>query len=132
MAYKPHCIYDAGLLNYYLRQKLIGVIVLEMAFAEGSANDWLPLAMVDGFHVDHVTSTAIYGVFLTAMLIGSVTAGAFLDKYGPVPVLRFASVLAVIGMALVIFNSNFTIGVMGVFIWGLGARCEVRVLGRRY
>ncbi|MFH4268433.1 hypothetical protein WAJ72_22860, partial [Acinetobacter baumannii] len=27
---------------------LIGVIVLAMAFAEGSANDWLPLLMVDG------------------------------------------------------------------------------------
>jgi MFS family permease len=27
---------------------LIGVVVLAMAFAEGSANDWLPLLMVDG------------------------------------------------------------------------------------
>ncbi|MEC0301284.1 MFS transporter [Peribacillus frigoritolerans] len=114
---------SASKINVWKEPKtlLIGVIVLGMAFAEGSANDWLPLAMVDGFHVDHVTGTIIYGVFLTAMLIGRVTAGVFLDKYGRVPVLRFASVLAVIGIALVIFNSNLTIGILGVFIWGLGA-----------
>jgi MFS family permease len=32
---------------------LIGVVVLAMAFAEGSANDWLPLLMVDWIHPRH-------------------------------------------------------------------------------
>ncbi|MFJ7724604.1 MFS transporter [Neobacillus sp. NPDC097160] len=103
------------------RTLLIGVIVLGMAFAEGSANDWLPLAFVDGFHVRHVTGTAIYGVFLAAMFIGRITAGLFLDKYGRVFTLRVSATLAVIGITLVIFNSNLTIGVIGVFLWGIGA-----------
>ncbi|MDJ1630163.1 hypothetical protein QNN00_00285 [Bacillus velezensis] len=49
-----------------------------MAFAEGSANDWLPLTMTDGFHVTHAQGTAVYGVFLTAMLIARIFGGAFL------------------------------------------------------
>ncbi|WGD37394.1 MFS transporter [Lysinibacter sp. HNR] len=31
------------------RTLLIGLIVLGMAFVEGAANDWLPLAMIDGY-----------------------------------------------------------------------------------
>lgn len=33
------------------RTLFIGIMVLGMAFAEGSANDWLPLIMVDGYGV---------------------------------------------------------------------------------
>ncbi len=34
------------------RLLLIGAIVLAMALAEGAANDWLPLLMVDGHGLD--------------------------------------------------------------------------------
>ncbi|UYT88874.1 MFS transporter [Priestia megaterium] len=110
-------------INVWKEQRtlLIGLIVLGMAFAEGSANDWLPLVFVDGFHVEHAVGTAIFGVFLIGMFIGRISAGGFLDKYGRVPVLRVSSVLAIIGITLVIFTSNLTIGVIGVFVWGLGA-----------
>ncbi|MFW7186064.1 MFS transporter [Lysinibacillus sp. BNK-21] len=103
------------------RTMFICLIVLGMAFAEGSANDWLPLAMVDGFTVEPAIGTAIYTVFLTAMFVGRIGGGFFLDKYGRVPVLRIASGVATIGLALVIFTSSLPIAIMGVFFWGLGA-----------
>lgn len=46
------------------RVLLIGLIVLGITFAEGSANDWLSLAMVDGHDVDNATGAAIFGVFV--------------------------------------------------------------------
>ena len=52
------------------RTLLIGVIVLGMAFAEGSANDWLALAMVDGHGVDNATGALVFGIFVTAMTVG--------------------------------------------------------------
>ncbi|MFC4303313.1 MFS transporter [Cohnella boryungensis] len=103
------------------RTLLIGVIVLGMAFAEGSANDWLPLIMVDGFQLSAIAGTTIYGVFLAAMLIGRISGGFFLDRYGRVLVLRVAAVSAAIGLLLVIFGSSVAIAVIGVFMWGLGA-----------
>ncbi|MGF7491580.1 MFS transporter [Bacillus velezensis] len=103
------------------RTLLIGLIVLGMAFAEGSANDWLPLTMTDGFHVTHAQGTAVYGVFLTAMLIARIFGGAFLDRYGRVPVLRLCTAVSVIGLSLVIFSGNLTAAVIGVFLWGIGA-----------
>ena len=42
---------------------LIGVVVLAMAFAEGSANDWLPLLMVDGHGFSPTSGSLIYAGF---------------------------------------------------------------------
>ena len=45
---------------------LIGVIVLAMAFAEGTANDWLPLIMVDGHGLNPALSSTFFAVFAAA------------------------------------------------------------------
>lgn len=100
---------------------LIGIIVLGMAFAEGSANDWLPLTMVDGYGVDSLTGSYMYGLFVAAMTIGRFTGGFILDKYGRVPVLKGSAVLAAIGIILVIWGQHYLIAGVGVVLWGLGA-----------
>ncbi|PNQ82979.1 MFS transporter [Paenibacillus sp. F4] len=100
---------------------LIGIIVLGMAFAEGSANDWLPLTMVDGYGVDSLTGSYMYGLFVAAMTIGRFTGGFILDKYGRVPVLKGSAVLAAIGIILVIWGQHYLIAGLGVVLWGLGA-----------
>lgn len=102
------------------RTLLIGLVVFGMAFAEGSANDWLPLAMVDGFNVQHITGSAMFTLFLTAMFLGRTAGGFFLDRFGRVPVLRTASLLAFSGLALVIFTGYLPVAACGVFLWGLG------------
>ncbi|MMZ60843.1 Inner membrane protein YbjJ [compost metagenome] len=100
---------------------LIGIIVLGMAFAEGSANDWLPLTMVDGYGVDSLIGSYMYGLFVAAMTIGRFTGGFILDKYGRVPVLKGSAVLAAIGIILVIWGQHYLIAGVGVVLWGLGA-----------
>ncbi|WP_111766668.1 MFS transporter [Nakamurella deserti] len=102
------------------RTILIGLIVLGMAFAEGSANDWLALAMVDGHGVSNASGALILGVFLTAMTIGRIAGVKVLDRYGRVPVLRATAALAVVGLLVVIFAPT-PIAVVGVVLWGLGA-----------
>jgi MFS family permease len=100
---------------------LIGLIVFGMAFAEGSANDWLSLGMVDGHHVTNAAGAAIFGVFVAAMTIGRVAGSILVDRFGRVPVLRASAGLAVIGLTLVIFVPNTVVAVIGVIGWGLGA-----------
>lgn len=102
------------------RTILIGLIVLGMAFAEGSANDWLALAMVDGHGVSNASGALILGVFLTAMTVGRIAGVKVLDRYGRVPVLRATAALAVVGLLIVIFAPT-PIAVAGVVLWGLGA-----------
>jgi fucose permease len=102
------------------RTILIGLIVLGMAFAEGSANDWLALAMVDGHGVSNASGALILGVFLTAMTIGRIAGVKVLDRYGRVPVLRATAGLAVVGLLIVIFAPT-PVAVVGVVLWGFGA-----------
>jgi predicted MFS family arabinose efflux permease len=100
---------------------LIGVIVLGMAFAEGSANDWLSLSMVDGYGTTNAGGAVVFGVFVTAMTVGRVLGGRILDRFGRVAVLRGTAVLAVVGLLLVILGPNLGVAVVGVVLWGLGA-----------
>ena len=103
------------------RTLLIGVIVLGMAFAEGSANDWLALAMVDGHGVDNATGALLFGIFVTAMTAGRVGGVFLLDTFGRVPVLRVSAVLAGLGLLMVIFAPVAWLAGIGVVLWGLGS-----------
>jgi len=103
------------------RTLLIGVIVLGMAFAEGSANDWLTLAMVDGHDVSGTVGALMFGVFVTAMTVGRLSGVFLLDRFGRVPVLRGSAVLAMIGLLIVIFGPSAEVAVVGIVLWGLGS-----------
>jgi fucose permease len=103
------------------RTILIGLIILGMAFAEGSANDWLALAMVDGYGVDNAAGALVFGVFVTAMTVGRLLGVRLLDRFGRVPVLRGSAALAAVGLLIVIFGPNAAIATVGTVLWGLGS-----------
>ncbi len=103
------------------RTLLIGLIVLGMAFAEGSANDWLALAMVDGHGVDNATGALVFGIFVTAMTAGRVGGVLVLDRFGRVPVLRVSALLAGLGLVVMIFAPVPWLAAVGVVSWGLGS-----------
>lgn len=103
------------------RTILIGLIVLGMAFAEGSASDWLALASVEGHGTDKATGAVIFGVFVTALTLGRLAGPRVLDRYGRVPVLRASAGLAAFGLLVFIFVPVLWIAVVGVVLWGLGS-----------
>ena len=98
----------------------IGLIVLGMAFAEGSSNDWLALAMVDGHGQDNTVGALVFGVFTVAMTLGRVVGGPILDRFGRVPVLRVGAALTVVGLLAFIFAPVVWIAVVGAVFWALG------------
>ncbi len=103
------------------RTLLIGLIVLGMAFTEGSANDWLAIGFVDDRGLDNGQGALVFGVFTVAMTAGRLGGVPLLDRYGRVPVLRGAAVAAAIGIAVVILVPIVPIAIAGVVLWGLGA-----------
>ncbi len=100
---------------------LLGLLVLGMAFAEGSANDWLALAMKDDRGFDDAQAALLFGVFTAAMTIGRIAGVPLLDRYGRVPVLRAAVAMAAVGLAIVILVPYTPVMIAGIVIWGLGA-----------
>ena len=103
------------------RTLLIGVVVLAAAFAEGSANDWIAIAMVDGHGVDKPAAALVLGVFLTAMTVGRLGGVLLLDRFGRVVVLRASFALAAAGLLSIIAVPNAIVATIGAFAWGLGA-----------
>ncbi|XXZ49989.1 MFS transporter [Streptomyces cavourensis] len=103
------------------RLVLIGLIVLAMAFAEGSANDWLPLLMVDGHGTSATAGSLTFMLFAVAMTAGRFAGGPLLVRYGPAAVVRASAVVAAVGVALVVFSSSALLAGAAVVLWGLGA-----------
>ncbi|MDG9682505.1 MFS transporter [Streptomyces sp. DH18] len=103
------------------RLVLIGLIVLAMAFAEGSANDWLPLLMVDGHGTSATAGSLTFMLFAVAMTTGRFTGGPLLVRYGPAAVVRVSALVAAAGVALVVFSDNALLAGAAVVLWGLGA-----------
>ncbi|MGO1941919.1 MAG: MFS transporter [Yaniella sp.] len=99
----------------------IGVIVLAMAFAEGTANDWLPLIMVDGHGLNPTLSSTVFAVFAAAMTLGRFLGGPVVQRFGRAWVLGASALSAVIGISLVAFVDNSLVAGFAVVLWGLGA-----------
>jgi fucose permease len=102
------------------RTLLIGLVVLAAAFAEGTANDWLAVAFVEGHGFDNALGVIALAVFLTFMTAGRILGTGLLDRYGRVPVLRILFGAAVVGCLLVVFG-NAWVALVGTAIWGVGA-----------
>lgn len=103
------------------RLLVIGAVVLAMALAEGTANDWLPLVMVDGHGFDPALGSAIYAVFAASMAIGRFSGGWFIARYGRAAVLCASAAAGAAGLAVVIFTDNQVAAGAAVVLWGLGA-----------
>jgi len=103
------------------RLVLIGLVVLAMAFAEGSANDWLPLLMVDGHGTSATAGSLTFMLFAVAMTTGRFAGGPLLVRYGPATVVRASALVAAVGVALVVFSSSALLAGAAVVLWGLGA-----------
>ncbi|ADO49218.1 MFS transporter [[Enterobacter] lignolyticus] len=113
---------DKGVPFYRdIQLMLIGVIVLAMAFAEGSANDWLPLLMVDGHGFSPTSGSLIYAGFTLGMTVGRFTGGWFIDRYSRVAVVRASAMMGALGIGLIIFVDVDWIAGVSVILWGLGA-----------
>ncbi|MFC4465345.1 MFS transporter [Streptomyces xiangluensis] len=103
------------------RLLLIGGVILAMALAEGSANDWLPLLMVDGHGMDPAMGSAVYTGFAAAMTIGRFAGGSLINRLGRSHVVRGSAICASLGIALVVFADSAVLAGAAVLLWGLGA-----------
>ncbi|MEO5652462.1 MAG: MFS transporter [Marmoricola sp.] len=103
------------------RTLLIGLMVMALALTEGTANDWLALALVDGYDVERWVGIAGFAVFVTAMTAGRMVGPVLLDRFGRVPVLWGTMVAAGGGVVLIVYGQHALLVVTGILLWGAGA-----------
>ena len=103
------------------RTLAIGVMVLAFALSEGAANDWLSLALIDGYGARHWVGVAGFTAFVCAMMAGRTFGPALLDRHGRTPVLYASAGAALVGILLVVFGGGVVLVGVGIVVWGLGA-----------
>lgn len=99
---------------------LIGVVMLGMAFGEGSANDWISLAVVDGHGQSNSIGAVVFGFFVAAMTIGRVVGGPIVDRIGRVAAIRITAGMGAVGLVLFIVGGPMWLVVVGTVLWGFG------------
>ncbi|MFE5308874.1 MFS transporter [Isoptericola sp. NPDC056573] len=103
------------------RTLLVGLVVLAAALTEGAANDWVSLAVVDGFGTDDSVGAIGLAVFLCAMTLARLAGTSLIDRYGRVPMLRVCGAAALVGVLVFALVPSLWVALVGVAIWGAGA-----------
>lgn len=103
------------------RTLLIGVVVLAFAFTEGSGNDWISVALIDGYGAPAAVGSLGFAAFLTAMTALRWFGTGLLDRYGRVPVLRGLSIVAIVGLVIFVYSPYTPLAFAGALLWGAGA-----------
>ena len=103
------------------RTLLVGLVVLAAALTEGAANDWVSLAVVDGFGTPDSTGAIALAVFLCAMTLTRLAGTSLIDRYGRVTMLRVCGAAALVGVVVFALVPSLWVALVGVAIWGAGA-----------
>jgi MFS family permease len=102
------------------RTLAVGIFVLAFAFAEGAANDWISVALIDGHDASAAVGALGFAVFLAAMTAARWFGPPLLDRYGRVPVVRLCAALSAAGLLLFVFAPGIPLALVGALLWGLG------------
>jgi MFS family permease len=103
------------------RTILVGLIMLGFGFAEGTANDWFAISLVDGYHATETVGAIGYGSFVVAMTLSRMFGGHAIARWGRVLVLRATAVAGVAGLLLVFSGLTIPLALLGGLLWGMGA-----------
>ena len=102
------------------RLLLIGVVMLGVELGEGSANNWLTLAVKS----DHDQSSAVAALFFTAFAASEALArifgGPVVDRLGRTRTIRCTTALGVVGLLLFILAGDRWAVLAGVVLWAVG------------
>jgi MFS family permease len=99
---------------------LLGLITLGTALGEGAANDWLAIALVDGRGAPAAIGALTYAGFNLTMAIGRFCGGPLIARFGRVPALRTAGLIAAGGIVLLCLMPGAGIALVAALAWGLG------------
>ncbi|WP_353706876.1 MFS transporter [Cellulosimicrobium sp. ES-005] len=103
------------------RTLLIGLVLLASSLSEGSAGNWLSIAVVDGFAVREALGAVAYGTFVGAMTVFRFAGTGLIDRFGRVAVLRASGVSALVGLLVFGLAPSLPLAWVGIVLWGCGA-----------
>jgi len=103
------------------RTLLIGVVLFAATMSEGSASNWLNIAVVDAFHAREALGALAYGTFVISMLSVRLLGARLIARFSRVPVLYASGTTALVGLLLFGLSPALPLAWLGIVFWGMGA-----------
>ncbi len=108
---------------------LLGVMLLAITVAEGSANDWLSLSVARIHDATATGSAVVFCAFHAAMTVTRFYGGALTQRWGPLPTVAGLAALGAAGVVILIVSApSMPWAAVGAALWGLGVALGFPVL----
>ena len=102
------------------RTLMIGTLVFATVVAEGAANNWLSVALVDGFAQTESVGGVVLAVMIGSMMLVRVFGATMIDRFGRVLTMRISLSVTAGGLLLFGLAPGLPLAIVGASAWGLG------------
>ncbi|MEU0872567.1 MFS transporter [Nocardia brasiliensis] len=104
------------------RRKVLALAAIAFAvlLAEGVAGDWSTLQMREHLGVDQATAALAFGAFSVTMTGGRLAADRVSGAFGRVAVVRYGTLLAALGLTVIMVSPWVPLSLLGWAMAGLG------------
>ncbi|WP_067720575.1 MFS transporter [Nocardia yamanashiensis] len=99
---------------------LLGVIAFILLMAEGVAADWSALQLRDRLGADAGTAGLGFAAFSLTMTLGRFVADRVSGRFGRVAIVRYGTLLAAAGFAIVLVSAWTPLSILGWALCGIG------------
>lgn len=98
----------------------LGAVAFALFLAEGAANDWSTLQVKEHLGASDATAALAFGAFAVMMTVGRFTADRVSAAFGAFAVVRYGTLIAVAGLAVIIGSGWLWLTLYGWALFGLG------------
>lgn len=98
----------------------LGAVAFALFLAEGAANDWSTLQVMEHLGASDATAALAFGAFAVMMTVGRFTADRVSAAFGAFAVVRYGTLIAVAGLAVIIGSGWLWLTLCGWALFGLG------------
>ncbi|WP_280474516.1 MFS transporter [Nocardia asiatica] len=109
-----------GIRDRHRKVLALSAIAFAILLAEGVAADWSTLQMREHLDADAATAALAFGAFSTTMTIGRFAADRVSHAFGGVAVVRYGSLIAALGLAVIVASPWIPLTLLGWAMTGLG------------
>lgn len=99
---------------------LVGIALMCVYIADSGASNWSAVYLNDGLGSSEGTAALAYGVYAFMTMVGRIVVDRYVDRVGPVPLVRVGGVVAVVAAAVVALAPSPLVALVGFGILGLG------------
>lgn len=102
------------------RLVILAAVAFALMLAEGTAYDWSALHVVETFGTRDAIGALAFGAFSAAMTVARFGIDPIAGALGPVAVIRYGSLLGIVGMATALLAPVTAVAIAGWTLFGVG------------